>query len=282
MTRKFIPFGLLAIIPAFAATGLLQPTSVQSGDTAQITYTVKQLSGAEGFVDMKSAAAGINCIARKPTAAPSANAGRTIRSEAHRKYIEMATQLCKDTGLNLRLVSDYRSAADQRTIWNGKKANIASVARQRGCIIAPSGSARQRSIALCILKFNSMPGTSRHHWGTDVDFNSLNGAAWANGTNAQIKLWLDKNAATYGFCQPFAGKAAGTRKFGYSDEAWHWSYMPLAADMLKQYEARVTDKDIIASLGGLTSGLSEADVAALNIRAHYVGSIAQKCREWKS
>jgi zinc D-Ala-D-Ala carboxypeptidase len=256
---------------------LLAAAPVQTGKSS---YTIEQLTGRAGFADLGSAAAGISCIARRPTQVASMNPGRTLRTEAHKKYLEMASQLCKDTGYSLRLVSDYRSAADQLKIWNGKKANIAAEAKKRGCTLAPSGAVRQQSIALCILKFNSMPGTSRHHWGTDVDFNSVSPAAWSSGTNAAIKIWLDANAPKYGFCQPYAGKASGIRKAGYNDEAWHWSYMPLASEILAQHQKLVADNDILATVGGAASGLSETDIAAMHIRRDYVGGIADKCAKW--
>ncbi len=265
------------IIPLLALLSAAAP--VQTGKTI---YSNEQLTGRDGFSDLGSAASGIGCIARRPTPIASMNPGRTLRTDAHKKYLEMASQLCKDTGYSLRLVSDYRSAADQLKIWNGKKANIAAEAKKRGCTLAPSGASRQQSIALCILKFNSMPGTSRHHWGTDVDFNSVSPAAWTSGSNAAIKIWLDTNAAKYGFCQPYDGKAAGVRKAGYNDEAWHWSYMPIAAELFAQHQKIVTDADILATVGGAASGLSETDIAAMHIRRDYVGGIADKCAKWGS
>ncbi|NJK84501.1 MAG: M15 family metallopeptidase [Saprospiraceae bacterium] len=35
--------------------------------------------------------------------------------------------------------------------------------------------------ALKILKYSSMPGTSRHHWGTDIDLNSFSNSYFEQG-----------------------------------------------------------------------------------------------------
>lgn len=207
---------------------------------------------------------------------------RRLRMETLVKFREMAAQLCRDTGLSISLFSDNRTAVEQRGIWAGKRASAGAMASERGCVLASSGAARERSIANCILKYNSMPGSSRHHWGSDIDINSTENGYWNGATGKKIKAWLDVNAEKYGFCQPYAGKAAGIRQAGYNDEAWHWSYMPIAADMLAEYRARVSDKDIIAALGGAASGLKEADIAALKIREDYVGTISEKCLNWSN
>lgn len=243
-------------------------------------YSVDQLTGMGSFADMATDAPASGATGACAASANRIKPKRRLRTEALVKFREMAAQLCRDTGLSISLFSDNRTAAEQRSIWAGKRASAGAMAAERGCTLAPSGAARERSIATCILKYNSMPGSSRHHWGSDVDINSAENSYWNGATGKKIKTWLDANAEKYGFCQPYAGKAAGLRKAGYNDEAWHWSYMPFAADMLTEYVARVSDKDIVAALGGAASGLKEADVAALRIRQDYVGTIAAKCLNW--
>jgi len=54
-----------------------------------------------------------------------------------------------------------------------------------------------------------MPGTSRHHWGSDVDLYSLEDIDFLKGNGKIIYQWLTDNAASYGFCQPYtAGRHA--------------------------------------------------------------------------
>jgi hypothetical protein len=94
-----------------------------------------------------------------------------------------------------------------------------------------------------ILKFSALPGASRHHWGTDVDFNSVESADWAPGVPGgsaagplfEMGVWLQGNAARAGFVQPYTpGRTAG-----YNEEPWHYSYAPLAVGLRTRYHADV-------------------------------------------
>ncbi|MFM9004881.1 MAG: D-alanyl-D-alanine carboxypeptidase family protein [Flavobacteriales bacterium] len=40
------------------------------------------------------------------------------------------------------------------------------------------------------MKFSSMPGTSRHHWGTDIDLNSVEPSYFLSGKGLLIYQWL--------------------------------------------------------------------------------------------
>ncbi len=243
-------------------------------------YSNAQLTGLAGFSDMVTTLP--TQLAPDCAAARALRPKRRLRAEVLGKVRDMALALCRETGERLWLESDHRSASEQLKIWRDHAGNPAQLARERGCKLPAAGAARRQAIALCILKYNSMPGTSRHHWGTDIDLNSTENAYWSTPRGRKLKAWLDKNAARFGFCQVYAPNADGTPRKGYKDEAWHWSYTPFAAQMLAEYEARVTDKDIMTALGGASSGVQADDIAALNIRRDYVGGIADTCRNWKS
>lgn len=91
-----------------------------------------------------------------------------------------------------------------------------------------------QKIAEEILKYSSMPGTSRHHWGSDVDITSVSSKYFRNDKKGIILYkWLQENLPKYGFCQAFN---AG-RKGGYQLEEWHWSYKPIASQYIAQYKA---------------------------------------------
>ena len=246
---------------------------------APISVSKEQLLGLAGFDDLVTSGPAVPaegaCVA-----AGAIPVRRRVRSEVLQKFRAMAVELCRDTGEILNLQSDHRSAPEQRAIWNEKFANAGAMARERGCALPAGGAERRRAIAQCILKFNSMPGTSRHHWGTDIDITNTSPGYWTSGRGARIKAWLDQNAATFGFCQVYAGKASGSGRRGYNDEAWHWSYMPISAPLLSAYAQSVTDGDIITALGGASGGLVVEDITALNIRQDYVMGIADKCRNW--
>ena len=48
-----------------------------------------------------------------------------------------------------------------------------------------------------------MPSTSRHHWGTDIDLNSLNNSYFSSGKGLKEYDWLTTNANHYGFYQVY-------------------------------------------------------------------------------
>lgn len=95
-----------------------------------------------------------------------------------------------------------------------------------------------------ILKFSALPGTSRHHWGTEVDLNSVNVADWKPGKKDSLDTlytWLQTNAPKAGLIQSYT---AG-RKGGYSEEPWHYSYAPIAAGLRERYNREVKlDEDV--------------------------------------
>jgi len=94
-----------------------------------------------------------------------------------------------------------------------------------------------------ILQYRSMPGTTRHHWGTDIDLNSFELAYYQTPEGIKVYNWLKENAATYGFFQPYT-KIDEKRPKGYLEEKWHWSYKPLARPMLSKYLELVSINDI--------------------------------------
>ncbi|OCG10232.1 hypothetical protein A9G13_00385 [Gilliamella sp. wkB178] len=91
-----------------------------------------------------------------------------------------------------------------------------------------------QQIAEEILKFSSMPGTSRHHWGTDIDITSVSSEYFHNDSKGIILYkWLQENLPKYGFCRPFNEGRTG----GYLPEEWHWSYKPISSQYIAQYKA---------------------------------------------
>jgi LAS superfamily LD-carboxypeptidase LdcB len=88
-----------------------------------------------------------------------------------------------------------------------------------------------------------MPGTSRHHWGTDIDINSLNPLYFNSGKGKKEFEWLRDNAHLFGFCQTYTQKDS-ERPNGYEEEKWHWTYTPIASKLMEYYDANVTAKQI--------------------------------------
>ncbi len=94
-----------------------------------------------------------------------------------------------------------------------------------------------------------MPGTSRHHWGTDIDMTNMNLSFYKSAAGKKMFNWLTKNAAKFGFYQPFnAGRSTG-----YQEEKWHWSYVPLSKIYLQEYIKQVSYADIFGFDGSHTA-----------------------------
>ncbi len=97
-----------------------------------------------------------------------------------------------------------------------------------------------------IMKWSSMPGTSRHHWGTDVDIIDTENAIWEHEPYKEVAAWLEKNGDTYGFRSPYGGR----RNFDYmyGDEPWHICYFPIAKYLLPLYQNNVRLGEIPADI----------------------------------
>lgn len=138
-------------------------------------------------------------------------------------FKEMHRQ-AKQEGIDLRIISGTRNFMEQKAIWEKKWKTLDSL------------SAREKSNI--ILEFTSMPSTSRHHWGTDLDLNSLQNSYFEEGRGKAEYEWLVKNAGKFGFYQVYT--AQNTGRTGHREEKWHWSYIPLAAKYLQQYNQLIS------------------------------------------
>ncbi len=181
--------------------------------------------------------------------------GMILREETAAAFKKMYAAAQKD-GISLKIISSTRTFVQQKAIWEGKWARFAKEAPV----------AQDRSLK--ILQYSSMPGSSRHHWGTDIDLNDLNNPSFeAGGKYEKVYVWLSAHAHEYGFCQPYtAGRSAG-----YHEEKWHWSYTPLSKSFLQQYQEHIQDKDI--------KGFEGAETAVkIEIVKNYVLGINLDCQ----
>ncbi len=129
-------------------------------------------------------------------------------------------------GIALTIISGRRNYEQQKVIWVNKWNKLQS----RGI--------HGVDAVEHILRYSSMPGSSRHHWGTDIDINSLEPAYFTTAKGAKELAWLRANAHNYGFAEVYSPRTTG-RSTGYQPEPWHWSYMPLASSYLTQYKQKI-------------------------------------------
>lgn len=154
-------------------------------------------------------------------------------SEAFNELVRRARQ----SGLELRCASGYRSLDRQAAIWNGKFRGTRVVESDDGVALQRDAFSA-RDWIYKILRFSALPGTSRHHWGTDCDV--YDAAAVADDYSLQLTVtesraqfgelhrWLDEQIAddnSCGFFRPYAYDRGGV-----SIEPWHLSYAPLSTE----------------------------------------------------
>lgn len=177
-----------------------------------------------------------------------------IQKQTYRAFLKMRQAALAD-GIVLTVTSASRNFWIQRIIWEEKwtKSKV------------PAGVERARDI----LKYNSMCGTSRHHWGTELDFNTPKLKFWNSPKGKATYKWLCENAHKFGFYQPYTAKSSGPggRTTGYNEEVWHWSYYPLANIYMQQYKWKIKEKDLRGFAGS-------QHVPDLKIIKNYVFGVA--------
>ena len=188
--------------------------------------------------------------------------GMYLRKEALAAFIQMQQAAQRD-GVHLVIRSATRNFNYQKSIWERKWSG-----KKR---LSDGTNARHikdpKTRALRILEYSSMPGTSRHHWGSDIDLNAFNNHWFEAGKGLKIYQWLTANAAKYGFCQPYTPN----RPSGYKEEKWHWSYMPLARELLRSVPLALQDQDI--------QGFQGSDTAVqIGVVNKYVLGVNPECK----
>ena len=168
-----------------------------------------------------------------------------LRKEVLQKFDQMYAAALKD-GIKLVIISGTRSFNHQKYIWDRKWAkNILKM--------------DSISTVKEIMKYSSMPSTSRHHWGTDIDLNSLENSYFEKGEGKKIFDWLVANAFKYGFHMTYDNQEE-TKRTGYKMEKWHWSYMPISKQFLIQFNEYVKCENISSFKGSKFACHPKVDV----------------------
>lgn len=192
--------------------------------------------------------------------------GLLLRKDAYAAFVAMYDAAQKDD-VHLQIISATRNFERQKQIWEKKWTGQTLVEGNVNLAQAvPNPVERARRI----LRFSSMPGTSRHHWGTDIDLNHLENEWFEHGEGLEIYEWLVAHAAEFGFCQPYSPKGPD-RQSGYEEEKWHWSWLPVAQPLTRQAADMLNDTDIRGFLGDQTA-------PAIGVVANYILSINNLCK----
>ena len=157
----------------------------------------------------------------------------TVHNEVVAPFLAMRAAAAAD-GIDLVAFSSFRDFDRQLAIWNGKFRGERPMQDRSGRTLNPGTMSPAERVA-AILWWSALPGTSRHHWGTDFDVMDL--AALppgyriqvvpseyaAGGPFARLTTWLDAHMHAFGFFRPYH-----TDRGGVSPEPWHLSYAPVA------------------------------------------------------
>lgn len=156
--------------------------------------------------------------------------GIGLQKEAYDSFLKMKAD-AKKQGIEIQVASGYRNFSRQKSIWNRKYKSYTDQG------MSPLDAMEK------IIAYSTYPGTSRHHWGTDIDI--IDAAATYSGSVLdpdkfegdgpfrKLKIWMDNNANTYGFYLVYTNNP--NRK-GFNYEPWHYSYRPISKPMLDAYK----------------------------------------------
>ncbi len=175
----------------------------------------------------------------------SEHAWSSAEFKIHKKLAKPLEELCfqaNQQGHRLALLSGYRNYQRQCQIWQDKVLGEREILDNQGNPCNTFSSEEEKFEA--IARWSAIPGTSRHHWGTDLDIFS----AKAVENNYPVKLlveefskqgpcfeleqWLATNLHKFQFFRPYQ-KDLG----GIAPEPWHISYQPLASKFSAQLDA---------------------------------------------
>ena len=171
--------------------------------------------------------------------------GHSMQVEAARAFAQLQRD-ARQAGFDLSIVSAFRSFERQLAIWNGKASGQRLIHDDAGKLINISKLSVDELVH-AIMRFSALPGTSRHHWGTDVDVYDraavsedyvvqlVPAEVAAGGVFDAMHCWLDERIAvdeSHGFFRPYAIDAGGV-----AVERWHLSYAPLSLGCAQQLTA---------------------------------------------
>ena len=261
---------IVAIMIQCAPSNTNQPAAISSSEKLAAPKTA-----AKKTIDMKGL--DINyCMGRfEPkqhadfVAIPVAHADRKgmyMRKDAYDAFVKMSSKAL-ESGITLTIRSAARNFDYQRGIWERKWTGTTKLSD--GTNVA-TDIKKPLDKALKILEYSSMPGTSRHHWGTDIDLNAFNNEYFESGEGKKIYDWLTANASSFGYCQPYTPKG-DQRPHGYNEEKWHWSYQPVSQNITDYAERNLRNEMIEGFMGAETA-------PQIDVVGKYVLGIHQGCR----
>jgi LAS superfamily LD-carboxypeptidase LdcB len=182
--------------------------------------------------------------------------GIQLRKEAHDAFVEMKKAAYQD-GIDIKVVSSYRGYERQRTIY------------ERKYVLFTEEGLEPLEAVDKIIEYSTIPGTSRHHWGTDADLIDASKPTEGDvlvaekfgpgGPFEDFKNWMDQHSEQYGFYLVYTDNP---KRRGFKYEPWHYSYAPLSIPMLAAFRKmnimKILQQDDFLGAEDLTAGFIRA------------------------
>ncbi len=163
-----------------------------------------------------------------------------LEKKTYSAFIKMKDAAEKD-GIIIKLVSGFRDFYRQQIIWNNKYKKFTDEFSLDG----PTAIKE-------IIRFSTIPGTSRHHWGTEIDIIDKNFENEKDlliskkyedgGIFNSLKKWMDKNSKRFGFYIVYDDDSD---RPGFEYEPWHYTYKPVS-DLYQREFLKLNLKSIIS------------------------------------
>ncbi|WP_164503422.1 M15 family metallopeptidase [Pleionea sediminis] len=171
----------------------------------------------------------------------------TIHREVAAPLQKLIAALTKND-LKIVIVSHWRSFDHQASIWQQKWQGKRPLLNKSGDQVDSSKlSQKEKFDALCY--WSAIPGTSRHHWGTDLDIflkapvdaghsiQLVQSEFDKSGVCAELNDWLTNNLLSFDFSRPYQQDRGGV-----CPEPWHISYRPVADQLITQMNTETIAK----------------------------------------
>ena len=167
----------------------------------------------------------------------------------------------QQAGFQLEIASGYRSFTRQLAIWDRKMRGEVTVFNRHSQPVHWSDLSLKDKV-YTVLHWSALPGTSRHHWGTDLDVfdptlipagTTLQLQPWEyqhGGYFHPLACWIAEHLEQFDFYQPYLNL-----NHHVAIEPWHISYQPeaqyfgqqLTLDALQQHlqQSEIQGKEIV-------------------------------------
>ena len=152
-----------------------------------------------------------------------------LEKETFKAFEKMRNAAMRD-GIKIKIISGHRDFERQTLIWNSKFIKFTKELK-----LKPDEAINE------IIRFSTIPGTSRHHWGTEIDIidedfknenNPLISEKYeSGGIFYKLKKWMDLNSEKFGFYLTYTNEE---ERKGFEYEPWHYSYKPISKNLLEE------------------------------------------------